>query len=89
MTTQPSLEQLIAERIAAAAMRLAERIAAERYSRDAYSVKEAAERLGINADTVRMLIDRGDLHAVQTSPGGRVLIPAWSIARWLGQPQEV
>lgn len=83
-----TLEQMIAERIAAQALALAEQIIAVRYARDAYSVAEAAQRLSLSPDLVRKLVARGDLHAVQTTDGGRLLIPAWSIARFLETPED-
>lgn len=84
MTT---LEQHLAEQIAKGALALAEQLAKERYSRDAYTVQETAQRLGFSTDTVRKLIDEGRLHSVQSGPGGAIRVAAWSIRRFLGEPE--
>jgi excisionase family DNA binding protein len=52
-------------------------------SRLAYSVREAAEALGVSADLVRDLIRRGELRGVRV--GRRVLIPSEELASWCGR----
>ncbi len=49
----------------------------------AYSVVEAAKRLGVSADLVRSAIDRGEIAARRV--GRRVLIPARELRRLLGE----
>ncbi|MHB8463438.1 MAG: TOBE domain-containing protein [Acidimicrobiales bacterium] len=46
-----------------------------------YSVGEAAEVLGVSADTVRRLGDRGEIDVVRT-PGGRRRIDGAALARY-------
>lgn len=48
----------------------------------AYTMKEVAATLGVGEKTVRHLIQRGDMPAVQISPR-RIIIPASSLAGWL------
>ena len=47
---------------------------------DTISIGEAAAMLGVSADTVRRLADRGDLRSTRTE-GGRRLIDAADLAR--------
>lgn len=59
----------------------------------AYSVPEAAKKLGISPEQVRRLARAGDLRAVRTSPleekesgalrGGKFLITEASMRKWL------
>jgi molybdopterin-binding protein len=46
-----------------------------------YTVGQAAELLGVSADTVRRLADRGDLKVIRT-PGGRRRLDGAGLARY-------
>jgi len=50
----------------------------------AYSVGEAALALGVSADLVRSLVQRGQLRAVRV--GRRIVIPAKELDRWMDDP---
>ena len=54
-------------------------------ARLAYSVKEVAALLGLNADTVFDLVSRGDIRAIRVSPGsrGKYLISGDALATYL------
>jgi len=49
-----------------------------------YTVGQAADLLGVSADTVRRLADRGDLKVVRT-PGGRRRLDGPGLARYAQQ----
>jgi len=45
-----------------------------------YSIKEAAERLGVSHDTVSRLVERGDLRAIRVSKRiVRIPVPAFDV----------
>jgi excisionase family DNA binding protein len=45
-----------------------------------YSIKEAAERLGVSHDTVSRLVDRGELPAIRVSKRiVRIPVPAFEV----------
>ncbi len=53
-------------------------------TRLAYTVAALAEALGVTPRTIYRMIARGELSTRRTSPGGgRVLIPAAEVDRWL------
>lgn len=82
------LEALLADKLARTVEALVrERLAAESdplRGRVALQVEEAAAALSVDADTVRRYIREQKLIAVQPTPGGRWLVPVWSIRRLLG-----
>ncbi len=47
----------------------------------AYSVEEAAQQLSVSSQSVRRLIDRGELKARRV--GTRVIVPKNELERWL------
>ncbi len=47
----------------------------------AYSVEDAAKQLSVSAQSIRRLIDRGELKARHV--GRRVLVPKNELERWL------
>jgi excisionase family DNA binding protein len=47
----------------------------------AYSVEDAAKQLSVSAQSIRRLIDRGELKARHV--GTRVIIPKNELERWL------
>ena len=93
-----SLEALLADRLARQVEALLrERLAAESdplAGKSALPIDDVARVLSVDADTVRRYIRAGHLEAVQPVPGGRVLVPVWSIRRLLkegaphGTPSE-
>jgi excisionase family DNA binding protein len=56
--------------------------------RVAFSVKEAAEQLGVSEYSVRRAVTEGQLHQVVMNEK-RVLIPAWSIDELLARPAQL
>lgn len=50
--------------------------------KDAYTVKETAQRLGIAEQTVRKLVKDGDLPSIRVSPR-RIIIPVTALEDWL------
>jgi hypothetical protein len=71
------VEALVRERITAAADPL--------FGKSALQVDECAAALSIDAATVRRYIRERKLEAVQPVPGGRLLVPVWSIRKLLGE----
>jgi excisionase family DNA binding protein len=47
----------------------------------AYSVEDAAKQLSVSAQSIRRLIDRGELKARRV--GTRVIVPKNELERWL------
>ncbi len=47
----------------------------------AYSLEEAAQQLSVSSQSVRRLIDRGELKARRV--GRRVIVPKNELERWL------
>lgn len=62
-------------------VRFQEQAAEESLAKLVYSVKEAAELLGVHSNTLRRAIARGELRAARL--GDRVLIPRGEIQRLL------
>ncbi len=52
--------------------------------KDAYTVKETAQRLGIAEQTVRKLVKDGDLPSIRVSPR-RIIIPVTALEGWLAE----
>src|SRR5699024_11729218 len=46
-----------------------------------YRVSEAADLLGVSADTVRRTIDAGELDSARDE-SGRVIVPGQALAKW-------
>jgi excisionase family DNA binding protein len=57
----------------------------ETSGRAAFSLRHTADLLDVSIATVRMLVDRGQLHVIRAGRQVR-LIPAWSIDRFLERP---
>lgn len=81
------LERIVAERIAAQAAALAREMCDLQgwRGKGQITVKETADVLGYSQDTVRAMIDRGDLRATTTGPGGAVRVTVASIRLFLGE----
>lgn len=83
----PDLETLLADQLA----RRVEALVRERltttsdplFGKSALQVEEVAAALSIDAGTVRRYIRERRLEAVQPVPGGRLLVPVWSIRKLL------
>lgn len=79
------LENILAEKL----VRTVETMVRERLAADsdplhgkvALQIEECARALSVDADTVRRYIRERKLEAVQPVPGGRLLVPVWSIRR--------
>ena len=52
--------------------------------KDTYTVKEAAQRLGIAEQTVRRLVREGDIPSIRISPR-RIIIPVTAFEAWLAK----
>ena len=52
--------------------------------KDAYTVKETAQRLGIAEQTVRRLVKNGELPSIRISPR-RIIIPVAALEDWLAE----
>ena len=52
--------------------------------KDTYTVKEAAQRLGIAEQTVRRLVREGDIPSIRISPR-RIIIPVTAFEAWLAE----
>lgn len=50
----------------------------------AFSLSETGQLLGASRQTVRRMVDKGQLHAVEV--GTHLRIPRWSLEEFLGQP---
>lgn len=55
-------------------------------NRAAYSVKEAAQALGLSHQTIYTLIHSNDFPAIKI--GGRTLVPVAALDKWLEQKME-
>jgi len=55
----------------------------------AYSVKEAAEMLSLSEITIRRMIDSGDIKVKRTPGGGRIIIPAKELNKWVDVKEEI
>ena len=52
--------------------------------REALSISEAADAVGVSPETMRRLVDSGEVPARRTANGGgRVLIPLQGLRQWL------
>lgn len=56
----------------------------EQYTRDAYSIHETAQRWGVSDNTIRNLIDTGELYAFRV--GRQLRIPATEVNRIVTTP---
>ncbi len=50
--------------------------------KDAYSIKEAAERLGVSPYSIRKMLENGDLKYTQLADRGKILISAESVQKY-------
>lgn len=74
------VEALVRERLTATSDPL--------YGKSALQVEEVAVALSIDAVTVRRYIRDRRLEAVQPVPGGRLLVPVWSIRKLLREDRD-
>lgn len=52
--------------------------------KDVYTIREAAQRLGIAEATVRRLVREGDIPSIRISPR-RIIIPVKAFEEWLAE----
>jgi len=57
-------------------------LATQPWIRREYTVKEFAEAVGADPETVRLMIRDGLIHAEKRTPGSRWFIPAIELERW-------
>jgi len=57
-------------------------LATQPWVRREYTVKEFAEAIGADPETVRLMIRDGLIHAEKRTPGSRWFIPATELERW-------
>lgn len=84
MSIESTIRSVVAEAVSEA---LAKHTAP--IQREAYKVAEAAEAIGVSADTMRNLVRSGEIPARKCGPNGHLMISRRHLVEWVDQVEDV